>query len=175
MAEVDVPVSAHDEVVSAGINPGEAPVREGLAHGTWPATLPSGQGGDFAGRVVALGTAMSTLGVGAEAVGFTNNRAAQADYVAVPAVQVTPKPANVGWDEAGSLFVAGSTAYAAVRAVEAKPDETVVVTAAAGGVGSPAVQLLCRAGVRVLAVAGRANQGWLALSRGGTGGVWRRP
>ncbi|WP_210590668.1 NADP-dependent oxidoreductase [Streptomyces sp. GESEQ-35] len=166
VAEADVPTPAADEVivevVSAGINPGEVPVREGLAHGIWPAAFPSGQGSDFAGRVVAVGAAVSAPAVGAEVVGFTNNRAAQADYVAVPATQVTLKPANVGWDEAGSLFVAGSTAYAAVRAVEAKSGETVVVTAAAGGVGSLAVQLLCRAGVRVLAVAGKANQEWLA-------------
>ncbi|MFE9767477.1 alcohol dehydrogenase catalytic domain-containing protein [Streptomyces sp. NPDC005808] len=100
---------------------GEVPVREGLAHGIWPAAFPSGQGSDFAGRVIAVGAAVSGPEVGAEVLGFTNNRAAQADYVVVPATQVTPKPANVGWDEAGSLFVAGSTAYAAVRAVEAKP------------------------------------------------------
>jgi NADPH:quinone reductase-like Zn-dependent oxidoreductase len=166
VAEVDVPTPAADEVVvevvSAGINPGEVPVREGLAHEIWPATFPSGQGSDFAGRVVAAGSAVSAPAVGAEVLGFTDNRAAQADYVAVPARQVTPKPANVGWDEAGPLFVAGSTAYAAVRAVAAKPGETVVVTAAAGGVGSLAVQLLLRAGARVLVVAGEANRSRLA-------------
>jgi len=60
-----------------------------------------------------------------------DERAAQADYVAVPAQQTTPKPATVDWDQAGALFVAGGTAYAAVRAVEAKPGETVAVSAAA--------------------------------------------
>ncbi|MFD5075874.1 zinc-binding dehydrogenase [Streptomyces sp. NPDC058371] len=93
---------------------------------------------------------------------FTNDRAAQADYVTVLARQVTPKPAGVGWNEAGSLFVAGTTAYAAVRAVTAAPGETVVVTPAAGGVGSLTVQLLHHAGVRVLAVAGKANHDWIA-------------
>lgn len=93
--------------------------------------------------------------------GFTNRRAAQADYVAVPAHQVTPKPAAVGWDVAGSLFVAGSTAYAAARAIEAKPGEIVAVSATVGGVGSLAVQLLRRQGVRVLAIAGQTNHDWL--------------
>ena len=57
--------------------------------------------------------------------------------------------------------MAGSTAYAAVRAVQAKPGETVVVSAAAGGVGSLTVQLLRRAGVRVLGIAGKSNHDWL--------------
>ncbi|MEU9087545.1 NADP-dependent oxidoreductase [Streptomyces sp. NPDC048357] len=166
VADVDMPAPAADEVVvevvSAGINPGEVPVREGHAHAIWPATFPSGQGSDFAGHVVAVGSAVSVPPVGAQVIGFTNGRAAQADYVAVPARQLTPKPANVGWDEAGSLFVAGSTAYAAVRAVEAKPGETVAVSAAAGGVGSLTVQLLRRQGIRVLAIASEANHDWLA-------------
>ncbi|GAA1912941.1 NADP-dependent oxidoreductase [Streptomyces durmitorensis] len=165
VTDVATPNPAADEVVvevvSAGINPGEVPVREGLAHTIWPATFPSGQGSDFAGHVVAVGSAVRTPPVGAQVIGFTNQRAAQADYVAVPATQVTPKPAAVGWDVAGSLFVAGTTAYAAVRAVEAKPGESVAVSAAAGGVGSLTVQLLRRQGVRVLAIAGKANHGWL--------------
>ncbi|AQU66073.1 NADP-dependent oxidoreductase [Streptomyces niveus] len=166
VADVARPAPAADEVVvevvAAGLNPGEIGVREGLAHAIWPATFPSGQGSDLAGRVVAVGSAVSTPAIGAEVIGFTNRRAAQADYVAVPADQVTPRPAAVGWDVAGSLFVAGTTAYASVRAVGAEPGETVAVSAAAGGVGSLAVQLLRRQGVRVLAVAGEANHDWLA-------------
>ncbi|TXL89394.1 NADP-dependent oxidoreductase [Streptomyces sp. IB2014 016-6] len=166
VADVARPAPAADEVVvevvAAGLNPGEIGVREGLAHAIWPATFPSGQGSDLAGEVVAVGSAVSTPTIGAQVIGFTNRRAAQADYVAVPADQVTPKPAAVGWDVAGSLFVAGTTAYAAVRAVGAEPGETVAVSAAAGGVGSLAVQLLRRQGVRVLAVAGEANHEWLA-------------
>ncbi|WP_329036531.1 NADP-dependent oxidoreductase [Streptomyces sp. NBC_01725] len=166
VADVARPAPAADEVVvevvAAGLNPGEIGVREGLAHAIWPATFPSGQGSDLAGEVVAVGSAVSTPTIGAQVIGFTNRRAAQADYVAVPADQVTPKPAAVGWDVAGSLFVAGTTAYAAVRAVGAEPGETVAVSAAAGGVGSLAVQLLRRQSVRVLAVAGEANHEWLA-------------
>ncbi|MFE3248654.1 NADP-dependent oxidoreductase [Streptomyces sp. NPDC059209] len=165
VADVATPAPAADEVVvevvAAGLNPGEIGVREGLAHAVWPATFPSGQGSDFAGHVVAVGSAVSTARIGTPVIGFTNRRAAQADYVAVPADQVTPKPAAVGWDVAGSLFVAGTTAYAAVRAVGAEPGETVAISAAAGGVGSLAVQLLRRQGVRVLAVAGEANHDWL--------------
>ena len=49
---------------------------------------------------------------------------------------LVPKPAGVPWDAAGALFVAGVTAYAAVRAVGRRPGDTVVVSGAAGGVGS---------------------------------------
>jgi NADPH:quinone reductase-like Zn-dependent oxidoreductase len=75
---------------------------------------------------------------------------------------LTAKPSEVSWEVAGSLFVAGATAYAAVRAVRLVPGETVAVAGAAGGVGSIAVQLARRAGATVLGIAGPANDGWLA-------------
>jgi NADPH:quinone reductase-like Zn-dependent oxidoreductase len=43
------------EVKAAGINPGEAKIREGLLHSRWPATFPSGQGSDLAGIVARTG------------------------------------------------------------------------------------------------------------------------
>jgi NADPH2:quinone reductase len=149
------------EVVSAGINPGEVAIREGLLDEQWPATFPSGQGSDFAGRVLALGAGVAGVAVGDEVIGFTDERAAQADFVLAPADQVTAKPEAVGWDQAGGLKVAGSTAYAAVRAVAPKAGETVVVSGAAGGVGALTVQLARRAGARVIGIAGESNLDWL--------------
>ncbi|HKP43200.1 zinc-binding dehydrogenase, partial [Mycobacterium sp.] len=67
----------------------------------------------------------------------------------------------VPWDVAGGLYVAGTTAYAAVRAVSLKPGDTVAVAGAAGGVGTIAVQLAKRAGATVLGIAGPANDDWL--------------
>lgn len=149
------------EVVAAGINPGESKIRAGLLHERWPATFPSGQGSDFAGRIAALGAGVSGIGVGDEVVGFTHQRASHATHVAVPVDQVAPKPAGLSWDVAGSLFVAGTTAFAAVRAVEAKEGDTVAVSAAAGGVGTVAVQLLRARGAKVIGIAGPANADWL--------------
>jgi NADPH:quinone reductase-like Zn-dependent oxidoreductase len=57
--------------------------------------------------------------------------------------------------------VAGTSAYAAVRAVDASPGDVVVVSGAAGGVGSLAVQLARRAGATVIGLAGPANHPWL--------------
>jgi NADPH:quinone reductase-like Zn-dependent oxidoreductase len=95
-------------------------------------------------------------------VGFTNRRASHAEYVIADAGELTPKPAGVPWEVAGALFVAGTTAYAAVRAVSLTPGDTVVVSAAAGGVGSLAAQLARRAGAEVIGIAGPANHAWLA-------------
>lgn len=150
------------EVKAAGINPGEAMVRQGFVHDLWPATFPSGQGSDFAGVVAETGPDVDTVTAGDEVIGFTNQRASQAEFVVVPAVQLTQKPDNVTWEAAGGLFVAGTTAYAAVRSVALKPGHTVAVAGAAGGVGTITVQLAKRAGATVLGIAGPSNDDWLA-------------
>jgi NADPH:quinone reductase-like Zn-dependent oxidoreductase len=149
------------KVKAAGINPSEAAIRSGALHHIFPATFPSGQGSDFAGVVAELGAGVSGFGVGDEVMGFSMRRSSHAEYVTVPANQLTPRPASVPWEVAGSLFVAGVTAYAAVQAVQLKPGDTVVIAGAAGGVGSIAVQLARRAGASVLGIAGPSNDKWL--------------
>jgi NADPH:quinone reductase-like Zn-dependent oxidoreductase len=150
------------EVRAAGINISEAAIRAGAVRDMFPATFPSGQGSDLAGVVAELGSGVTGFAVGDEVIGFSNRRSSHAEYVAVPADQVTPKPSEVSWEVAGSLFVAGATAYGAVRAVRLAPGETVAIAGAAGGVGSIAVQLARRAGATVLGIAGPANDAWLA-------------
>jgi NADPH:quinone reductase-like Zn-dependent oxidoreductase len=164
--DVAKPVPAAGEVLvevkAAAINPGEAMIRRGALHDRWPATFPSGQGSDFAGVVAETGPDVDTVTAGDEVIGFTHQRASQAEFVVVPAGQLTQKPDNVTWEAAGGLFVAGTTAYAAVRAVALKPGDTVAVAGAAGGVGTIAVQLAKRAGATVLGIAGPSNDDWLA-------------
>ncbi|MGB8506497.1 NADP-dependent oxidoreductase [Mycobacterium sp.] len=163
--EVDRPVPGEGEVLvevkAAGINPGEAKIRTGVLHEIWPATFPSGQGSDLAGVVADVGPGVSTFAVGDEVLGFCESRSSHAEFVAVPAEQLTAKPAQLSWEVAGSLFVGGTTAYAAVRAVRLTPNDTVAVAAAAGGVGTIAVQLARRTGATVLGIAGPANDEWL--------------
>ena len=149
------------EVKAAGINPGEALIRQGFLHDRWPATFPSGQGSDFAGVVAETGPDVGTVAEGEQVIGFSDQRASQAEFVVVPAEQLTQKPENVTWEAAGALFVSGTTAYAAVRAVALKPGDTVAVAGAAGGVGTIAVQLAKRAGATVLGIAGPSNDDWL--------------
>ena len=150
------------QVKAAGINPGEAKIRDGLLHARWPATFPSGQGSDLAGIVAETGAGVSRVSAGDEIIGWTDNRSGQAEYVVVEQEHLTPKPAGVPWEVAGALFVAGATAYAAVRAVALTDGDTVVVSGAAGGVGSLAVQLARRAGATVIGLASEANHPWLS-------------
>jgi NADPH:quinone reductase-like Zn-dependent oxidoreductase len=149
-------------VRAAGINPGEVSIREGRMRERWPATFPSGQGSDLAGIVEELADGVERFALGDEVIGFTDERASQAELVPVPVEHLVPRPANVPWEAAGGLPVAGATAYAAVRAVALTPGETVVVAAAAGGVGSLAVQLARRAGARVIGLASESNHQWLS-------------
>ena len=127
--DVPVPEPAQGEVLvqvkAASINPGEAKIREGLMHARWPATFPSGEGSDLAGIVTKIGSGVEGVKAGDEVIGFTDHRASHAEYVVVEAQNLTRKPANVSWQVAGSLPIAGSTAYAAVRAVSLKPGDTV--------------------------------------------------
>ena len=165
VVDVDRPVPDPGQVLvrvkAAGINPGESKIRDGLLHERYPATFPSGQGSDLAGVVEEVGDGVDGVAVGDEVIGYTDNRASQAELVLVDAENVTRRPPNVSWEVAGSLFVAGATAYAAVRAVALKPGDTVVVAGAAGGVGSVAVQLAVRAGATVIGLASEPNHEWL--------------
>jgi NADPH:quinone reductase-like Zn-dependent oxidoreductase len=149
------------QVKAAGINPGEAKIRDGMLHSRWPATFPSGEGSDLAGVVAGLGLDEAAFAVGDEVIGWTDNRASQAEYAVVEAQNLTPKPAGVPWPVAGSLFVAGVTAWAAVRAVGAGQGDTVVVAGAAGGVGSIAVQLASLTGATVIGLASEPHHDWL--------------
>ena len=148
-------------VKAAGINPGEISIRKGVFAERWPAKFPSGQGSDFAGVVDETGRGVAKFAKGDEVIGFTHERASQAEYVVVDAGNLVPRPANVSWEQAGGLFVAGTTAFAAVRAVDLKAEDTVVVSGAAGGVGAIAVQLARNAGAKVIGLAGEGNQQWL--------------
>ena len=164
---VDVPQPVPDEgqvlvrVKAAGINPGEAKIRDGQLHSRWPSTFPSGEGSDLAGVVAQTGPGVTGWSAGDEVIGYTDNRASHAEYVVVEAQNLTAKPAALPWEVAGSLFVAGATAYAAVRAVTLTEGDTVVVSGAAGGVGSIAVQLARLAGATVIGLASEVHHEWL--------------
>jgi NADPH:quinone reductase-like Zn-dependent oxidoreductase len=104
------------EVRAAGINPSEAVIRSGALADQFPATFPSGQGSDLAGVVAEPGSGVTDFAVGDEVIGFSMRRSSHAEYVTVPANQLTAKPSEVSWEVAGSLFVAGATAFWYLRA-----------------------------------------------------------
>jgi NADPH:quinone reductase-like Zn-dependent oxidoreductase len=149
------------QVKAAGINPGEAKIREGGLHERWPATFPSGQGSDFAGVVERVGPGVGTVGVGDDVIGWVDTRSSQAEYVVAEERNLAAKPSGLPWEVAGAIPVAGFTAWAMVRAVDLNPGDTVLVAGAAGGVGSIAVQLAKRKGATVIGLAGPSNHDWL--------------
>lgn len=163
----EVPLPAPDRgqvlvaVRAAGANPGEGTIRSGGLHHLWPSTFPSGQGSDLAGVVVETGPGVAGVGVGDEVVGFTHERASHAEYVLVEQDHLVPKPAELAWEEAGALFVVGTTAYAALRAIGLTAGDTLVVSGAAGGVGSVTVQLARHRGATVVGVASPGTHDWL--------------
>ena len=116
-------------VVASGTNPGEISIREGLLKDMYPMDFPFGQGSDFAGRIESVGAGITEFAPGAEVLGWSDQRSAQAEYVA-------------------SLKVVATTAVAAVRAVALKPGDVVAISGAAGGVGSLAIQLAQRGSSR---------------------------
>lgn len=143
-------------VVAAALNPGEAAIRQGCFAEQWPANFPEGQGNDFAGIIAELGDQTSEFSVGDAVIGFAP-RAAHAEYVVVDQGSLTGKPADLGWSDAACIAGVGSTAWASVEAVDPQPGETVVVSAAAGGVGIVAAQLALLRGARVIGTCGKSN------------------
>ncbi|HEX3593480.1 MAG TPA: NADP-dependent oxidoreductase, partial [Polyangiaceae bacterium] len=165
VVEVERPAPGKGQVVvrvkAAGINPGEATIRKGLLADKWPATFPSGEGSDLAGIIEAVGEGVSAFSVGDEVIGFSDERSSHAELVIVDAQHLVEKPENVPWEQAGALFVVGTTAHAALETVALKKGDTLVVSGAAGGVGSVTVQLAKRRGAKVIGLAGDANRRWL--------------
>ncbi len=166
LADVDMSAPADNEVVvqvrAAGINPGEIAIRTGAVADRLPATFPSGQGSDLAGVISAVGPGVTAWSVGDEVMGWSHRRSSHADHVIVPSTQLIPKPPRLEWETAGSLYVVGCTAYAAVRAVAVLVGDTVGVSAAAGGVGTVVTQLLQIKKATVFAIASAASSDTLA-------------
>jgi NADPH:quinone reductase-like Zn-dependent oxidoreductase len=166
IADVEIPEPAAGEVIvevrAASINPGEVAIRAGALKERFPATFPSGEGSDLAGVVSSVGDAVTEFTVGDDVLGWSWRRSSHAEYAAVPVTQLIRKPTQLSWEVAGSLYVVGCTAYAAVRAVGAGQGDTVAVSGAAGGVGTVVVQLLRTKGATVLGIASPPNHGWLA-------------
>jgi NADPH:quinone reductase-like Zn-dependent oxidoreductase len=143
-------------VVTAATNPGEIGIREGRFATIWPADFPEGEGNDFAGYIFEIGSGVDDFAVGDEVLGFAP-RAAQAEYVALSAKRVAAKPARLSWEAAATIAGAGATAWASVEAVDPQPGEAIVVSAAAGGVGIYAAQLVLLRGADVIGTCGETN------------------
>ncbi|TXS54716.1 hypothetical protein EAO69_43705 [Streptomyces sp. me109] len=172
--EVLVPVEVPDpvagpgqvlvRVAAAGVNRADALVRAGVYHRAGrPPLIP---GVEASGVVVAVGEGVTGVGVGQRVMALdgVNAPGFYAELVVVPAERVTVLPAGVELTQAATLPVAWLSAwYCLLRLAKVTEGETVLVKAAASGVGTAAVQIAAGAGARVIASAGSPEKtAWAA-------------
>ncbi|MFF4714699.1 NADP-dependent oxidoreductase [Streptomyces eurythermus] len=154
------------EVRAAAVNPVDWKCREGHLDAVLDAVFPVIPGWDVSGVVVRPGAAVTEFSPGDEVIGYVRedflSRGTCAEYVAAPVRTLARKPRTLSFEEAAGLPLAGLTAYQVlVKALEVRRGETVLVHAAAGGVGSLAVQIAAHLGARVLGTAGEANHDYV--------------
>ncbi|MFD9324823.1 zinc-binding alcohol dehydrogenase family protein [Streptomyces sp. NPDC060065] len=172
--EVLVPVEVPDpvagpgqvlvRVVAAGVNRVDALVRAGVYHRAGrPPLIP---GVEAAGTVAAVGEGVTGIAVGQRVMALdgVDSPGFYAELAVVPAERVTVLPDGVELTEAATLPVAWLSAwYCLRRLARVTKDDTVVVKAAASGVGSAAVQIAAEAGAHVIAIAGSPEKtAWAA-------------
>jgi NADPH:quinone reductase-like Zn-dependent oxidoreductase len=142
-------------VKAAGVQPYDAAVRAGWEPPGLTLGWPRVPGNEFAG-VVDEGE----LEAGTEVLGFTAVQAA-AEYIVVPASDVTPKPPDMPWEVAGGFTAGTQTASIALETLNLRAGETLLIHGAAGSVGTAAVQLARLRGAHVVGTASEANQDYL--------------
>ncbi|MFC9624789.1 NADP-dependent oxidoreductase [Streptomyces sp. NPDC056930] len=150
------------KVRAAAVNPVDWKAREGYLDAGLQAVFPVIPGWDVSGVVVQPGVAVDEFAVGDEVIGYVREdflcRGTFAEYVAAPVRTLARKPLSLSFEEAAGLPLAGLTAYQVLhRTLKIQDGETVLVHAAAGGVGSLAVQIARHAGARVIGTASAPN------------------
>jgi NADPH:quinone reductase-like Zn-dependent oxidoreductase len=155
----DVPVPRPDNgqvlvrVRAASVNPWDFKLASGAFREHVPMKLPYIPGGDFSGIAEAIGSGVTNVKTG-EAVYGNCPFGAYAKFVAAPAKTIAPKPSKLSYLDAASVPVAAMTAWQGLfDHGRLERGQTVLIHAAAGGVGSFAVQLAHWKGAKVLATA----------------------
>jgi NADPH:quinone reductase-like Zn-dependent oxidoreductase len=152
------PVQVRVRVRAAGIQPFDTGVRQGSL--SYPVNFPQQLGNEFSGVVDQVGEDVSEWSEGDEVLGWAL-MASLAEYVVAGADAIVHKPADMPWEVAGGLSSSGQTAYTALRELKVSSDETVLIHAAAGGVGTVAVQLARAWGAEVIGTPREANHEYL--------------
>ncbi|MBT2491466.1 NADP-dependent oxidoreductase [Streptomyces sp. ISL-96] len=160
------PDSVLVRVRAAAVNPVDWKIQAGYLDSVLDTVFPVVPGWDVAGVVERVGGGVSEFAPGDEVIGYVRedfvSRGTFAEYVAAPVRTLARKPANLSFEEAAGLPLAGLTAYQAlVRHLRIAEGETLLVHAAAGGVGLLAAQLARAFGVRVIGTASERNHDYL--------------
>ena len=153
------------KVVASSINPVDYKIREGYLRGLIDGEFPIVPGWDVAGVVVKPGLDTPEFAEGDEIFAYARKDSlvggALAEYITVPVRTAAHKPAGLSFEQAAALPLAGLTALQSVRRSGIREGQVVLVHAAAGGVGSIAVQLAVHAGARVIGTASERNHDYL--------------
>lgn len=147
---------------AAGLNPADAKRRS--APGMYDVTFPAGIGRELAGIVDATGPGVERLVAGDQVFGTVPD-GAFAERLVQAETYFARKPEGMSWEVAGGLALAGQTAWDALGSQHLLAGDTILVSAAAGGVGCLLSQLAVHRGIRVIGSASRGNHRWLR-SRG---------
>ena len=165
--ELPVPIVVEDEVLikirSISINPVDVKTRAGKGvSAVLKNDDPMILGWDLSGTIETVGATVKNFKKGDEVfamVKFPQSGKVYAEYAAVPAAQLAMKPADVSHEEAAAACLAALTAWQSLTInYKLKPDERVLIHAAAGGVGHYAVQMAKYLGAYVIGTSSAANK-----------------
>ncbi|WP_412468518.1 NADP-dependent oxidoreductase [Pedobacter sp. KLB.chiD] len=166
--EIPVPKPASDEVLikvhATSVNPVDWKIREGQRKDKFPAKLPLTLGWDVSGTIEDIGEKVSTFKKGEEVYGRPDptKNGAYAEYIAVKANIISIKPTSIGHTEAAAVPLAGLTAWQGLFDYGLlKAGQKVLIHAAAGGVGTYAVQFAKWKGAYVIGTASDSNADFL--------------
>lgn len=166
--EVARPEISSNEVLvkvhAAGVNPVDWKIREGYLQELISYDLPLTLGWDVSGVVEAVGSEVANLNVGDQVYSRPdiNRNGTYAEYVAINGNEVAIKPQSIDHIEAAGIPLAGLTAWQALFGIaQLKAGQRVLIHAAAGGVGSIAVQLAKIIGAHVIGTASKKNKEYL--------------
>jgi NADPH:quinone reductase-like Zn-dependent oxidoreductase len=157
------PDAVNIRIRAAGVNPVDWKLREGRLEPRFPHFFPVVIGWDAAGVVEEVGPGVVEVEPGDEVFAYCRKHfigeGTYCELVSVPVTFVAKKPAALSFEEAGAFPLVSLTAYQALFfGAGLTAGETVLVFAAAGGVGSSAVQLALDAGAEVIGVASERNR-----------------
>jgi NADPH:quinone reductase-like Zn-dependent oxidoreductase len=153
------PGEARVRVRAAGVQPFDVAVREGWMR-RGPGHFPHQVGQEFSGVVDLLGEGVTGPVPGTAVLGSTMMNG-QATHVVVPAADLVVKPPQLSFPAAAALVAAGQTASGALTQLGVTAGDVLLVHAAAGSVGTVAVQLARLAGATVIGTASPANHEYL--------------
>jgi NADPH:quinone reductase len=153
-------------VDAVGVNFADLMMRAGVYRRGW--TPPCVPGIEITGSVERVGAGVD-LPSGTTVIGFLEHGGGYATHAVAPADRLYPVPAELDAPLRAGIFVHGLTAWYAVHRIgRVRPGETVLVHAAAGGLGGVCVQLAALAGARVVATASTPEKRRFALELGAT-------